>query len=179
VRYVIIIAYCVFLAFGTYWIADHNGIEALTFIAKNDLPENRLLQQGDVVPGTFTAIRHSLWIGPGGEEFIGRYPTGHLVGGDSLRLEDTDVVPHLIVEPNRVLIVANLVRAKLDKVNAGSCVYLTGTGPNAFKVATVLCPSPSQAQCVAILSVAANDIAKLQTAAVGAALSIVDSTSCS
>ncbi len=178
-RYVFIIVYCVVLGGFTVWMVKRNGADTLAFVASQPLPLNRLLQPGDVTPAPwYKPLRRLKALGPSEREFVGRYATGDVAQGVSVRRETTDTVPNLAARQGSVLVIAGLSRSKLDSVNADACVRLDRDAANVTKVRAVLCPSVPQAQCTAVLDLPSTRLANLQPLIEKAALSVADAVPC-
>ncbi len=157
--------YCVLVVVGVWWILHRNRPVPIDFIATRDLPLNRLLQPGDVVPAGWDKSFDAALIGePRPDDFAGRYVSGDVPKGAMLRLEETASVPIPVQTAGHVALLAMLPRERVRDINAGSCVRLKSTDVKPFLVRTILCPAITQADCAAVIDVPADRLAAIDAA---------------
>ena len=169
--------YCVALAFGTWWIVRQQKLAVPEFVASRELPLDRWLRPGDVVPASWLGAKvAALANGPDANSFVGRYVSGDVPKGATLRLEATSAVPLMAARDGHLTLLVTLPRAKLGELNAGSCARLSVKDSKPFSLRTVLCPLSQAADCTAAIDVPVARLAEIGTPA---ALAVESEAPCS
>jgi hypothetical protein len=153
-RGILVTIYCLLLGLGTWWIVRQQKLVVPEFVATRDLPLDRWLRPGDVAPASWLVQQvATIADGPGAKNFEGRYVTGDVPKGATLRLEATSASPWLAARDGHLTLLAGLPRANLGELNAGSCARLSVKDSKPFGVRTVLCPLSGAADCTAAIDV--------------------------
>jgi hypothetical protein len=146
--------YCLFLALGTWWIVRQQKLAVPEFVASRDLQLDHWLREGDVKSASWVAEKvAALANGPNPNSFVGRYVTGDVPKGATLRLEATSAVPLMAPRDGHLTLLVTLPRARLGTLNAASCVQLSARDSKPFGVRAILCPLSDVADCSAAIDV--------------------------
>lgn len=176
-RGILVTIYCLLLGLGTWWIVRQQKLAVPEFVASRDLPLDRWLRPGDVMPASWLGQQVAeLTDGPDAKSFVGRYVTGDIPKGATLRPEATSAVPLMATRDGHLMLLVRLPRASLGDLNAGSCARLSVKDSKPFSVRAILCPLSEAADCTAAMDVPVTRLGEIGTPA---ALAVESAAPCS